>query len=318
MKQIVVIFLLLSNTIFAQQISVASKVDKANVQIGDYVNYTLSVKYNSENNYIFWPNINENTFAPFTIIKTNNIDTFSKGNETELKQSFTVACYDSGLFVLPKLEIGIANKMTNTKTALFADSAMVMVNNVPVNINGDIKDIIEANVVTQISVRSIIIAIAILSFLIIAGIAFYLYKTKLKMPQSKNIYSDALQSLRTAEQKINNSKECNSIIAETIKVYLSKKYKVNLVEKTSVESLEIIASNINLKEFEQAFFEINKKADFVKFAKYEMTEEQNKNSIIEAKQLIDNAEAKFIRFQKEEQERNKISKNNPQKYITKA
>jgi hypothetical protein len=295
MKYLGVILFLLNLTCIAnaQDVSIATSANKNKVLVGDYISYNIEVQYPINATYIFWPNINEATIKPFSIIEASKIDTISNNNSIILKQKYTIACYDSGVQKLPALELGFQQNNSPERKFVVSDSQIIIVDNVPVNINGDIKDIIETQNDGQ-AYKKYIVALIIIAALI--GLFFlikYIRKNNWLGPKPKDAFKETQLLLQKANTQIGDSKLFYSTSTDAIKYYFSKRYNMQLNEKTSIEILNTFEKNDTLKNNITVIKQILNTADMAKFALQQIDATTNKNNLSQITEIINNAETQY-------------------------
>jgi hypothetical protein len=260
----------------AQEIDCTFGVDSNEVWIGDYINCTFSVTYPTDKYAIVFPNINDFAVAPFSIIKQSSIDTSQSAGLTTLLQTTTIASYDSGLFVLQGLPIQGFNTITDSAVQQWTDSIVIKVSNVPINPNGDFKDIITPKTtINYLHYILIVLACIVIISLIIVGIIYLIKRNKSKPKRLENPYNNAIENLKKIKPKnildIENQKIFYSTLTQICKSYLQDRCNIYTTDKTTFTTIEKLKNNDFTKPVLQQWHSIFTEADLVKFAKLSTT-----------------------------------------------
>jgi hypothetical protein len=287
------LFLIICNIAQAQDVSIKTITDKNKVLIGDFINYQIEVQYPLNSTYVFWPNINTETIKPFTIIDASKIDTISNANTIILKQKYTLACYDSGMYNIPKLELGYQQNNSVDSKIITSDSQWIAVNNVSININGDIKDIVEAED-KESDNKKIILALLVTAILIgLFLLIKYIRKNNFLGAKPKDAFKETQLLLQKANGEIENPKQFYSISIDAVKYYFTKRYNMQLMHNTSAEIIKIFEQHSILNNETPFIKKLLALADMAKFAQQDIDTTTNKNNLQLIHTLINTAEAQY-------------------------
>jgi hypothetical protein len=284
--------------VVAQDIDARLGVDSNEVSIGDHIHLSTTITYPTDQYAIVFPNINELYTSPFTIIAQSKIDTSQTARTTTLQQTTTITCYDSGLYVLPKLHINGFNTSNDSAIDLVTDSVFIKVNAVPVNVNGDIKDIItpkqSINYWKPIAIG--IGVLALLFFAIYFGIKYFTrYKNKPIPPIDP--YQKTMSALLQLQQMpINNlqdAKHFYSTITEECKYYLHTRLQMPVLDKTTLQIQDVLLANPKTASIANTITPILQLADLVKFAKQSTSTNQNTNALQQAIAVVQSLEQHY-------------------------
>lgn len=276
MKKIFYVILLclscLSLKSTAQEIDFKVGVNTNDVLIGDEIKLTVSVTYPTNKYAIVFPNINESFVAPFTIVRQQAIDTTETAQNTTCTQVTTIALYDSGYVLIPKIYLNGFNTESAKALDIYSDSILIRVNNVAVNYSGDIKEIFEPKLKKN-WIKIIAISLGIL--LLIGGLIFaivYLIKETNKKNLNKKIavFPHTQKILHQIEHLPLNTLENQKIyftqLSYALKWYLQQRFKIGLLEKTSAECLELFSIQKEITTIKSIASNMFGMADAVKFA----------------------------------------------------
>jgi len=277
-----IIFICCGIAIYAQDVQFSVGVDSNEVLIGDVIHLTVKLSYPTEKYALIFPNINEMFTSPFKIIEQGKIDTTEGSRYTTMQQTTTIASYDSGLYMLPKLHVN--GLRTDSSIDIIADSLLIRVSEVPININGDIKDIVDAKIISERWEKIGIISAMILLVLLIIGLIIYWWIEKRKLQKNKpiNVYDVVMKRMKAIENNspnnIDEAKEYYSTITDSIKYYIQQRWQMPITDKTSMETIRLLQEHKHTLQIIPALQNIFSLADMVKFAKMDSSASQNKEN----------------------------------------
>lgn len=287
-----IIFICCGIAIYAQDVQFSVGVDSNEVLIGDVIHLTVKLSYPTEKYALIFPNINEMFTSPFKIIEQGKIDTTESSRYTTMQQTTTIASYDSGLYMLPKLHVNGLRTDADSSIDIIADSLLIRVSEVPININGDIKDIIDTQTISERWKKIGIISAMILLVLLIIGLIIYWWIEKRKLQKNKpiNVYDVVMKRMKAIENNLPNNideaKEYYSTITDSIKYYIQQRWKMPITDKTSMETIRLLQEHKHTLQIVPALQNIFSLADMVKFAKMDSSAFQNKKNYTNAINII--------------------------------
>jgi hypothetical protein len=287
-----IIFICCGIAIYAQDVQFSVGVDSNEVLIGDVIHLTVKLSYPTEKYALIFPNINEMFTSPFKIIEQGKIDTTESSRYTTMQQTTTIASYDSGLYMLPKLHVNGLRTDADSSIDIIADSLLIRVSEVPININGDIKDIVDAQTISERWKKIGIISAVILLVLLIIGLIIYWWIEKRKLQKNKpiNVYDVVMKRMKAIENNspnnIDEAKEYYSTITDSIKYYIQQRWQMPIRDKTSMETIRLLQEHKHTLQIVPALQNIFSLADMVKFAKMDSSASQNKKNYTNAINII--------------------------------
>ncbi|MFM2191087.1 MAG: hypothetical protein RLZZ118_44 [Bacteroidota bacterium] len=287
-----IIFICCAIAIHAQDVQFSVGVDSNEVLIGDVIHLTVKLSYPTEKYALIFPNINEMFTSPFKIIEQGKIDTTESSRYTTMQQTTTIASYDSGLYMLPKLHVNGLRTDADSSIDIIADSLLIRVSEVPININGDIKDIVDAKIISERWEKIGIISAVILLVLLIIGLIIYWWIEKRKLQKNKpiNVYDVVMKRMKAIENNspnnIDEAKEYYSTITDSIKYYIQQRWQMPIRDKTSMETIRLLQEHKYTLQIVPALQNIFSLADMVKFAKMDSSASQNKKNYTNAINII--------------------------------
>jgi LPXTG-motif cell wall-anchored protein len=268
-------FCFLQFTVTAQ-VTVTASVTKNKILIGEQFNLTLETRLPASQPT---PVISIDTIPHFEILNTGMPMEAVSGSEKIIKQEYRLTSFDSGHWVIPSFRIA-GKFLTDTipMDVVFSDFDP----NQPYH---DITDIIEVEPAFKQKWWWYILGGAVL--LIALLIWILTRKKKAGVPVEKEVdpYEEALASLEAIKNKTGSPKDFYSELVDIFRLYTWKRKGILSLQKTT-DDLIIQLNSIPLQpekytELSQAL----RLSDFVKFAKYPPTSEDNRfiyNTIKEA------------------------------------
>jgi hypothetical protein len=280
-KAVIFFFLLHAATAaFAQnKTTVKATVDKNRIFIGERIQLTLEA------------DIPENEPIRFFIIDTiphfelerQKIDTTNTSEGTSLKQIINITSFDSGHWVIPPLVLG-ENLATDTIPVDVAFSPMDST-----QAYHDIKDILDIKPAEEKKKWWLWYAIGG-SVLVLGLIAFLLLRKKKPVvavaAPPVNPYDEAMQQLSKLLNERPDQKQFYSRLVDIFRVYVSRKKDIHSMQKTTDDLVvQLRGLPIDRLQFEKLSQSL-RLSDFVKFAKYVPSADDDRNTFETIKNSI--------------------------------
>jgi hypothetical protein len=286
-KIYILLILLLSTAVFAQQKQVTTSIDTTKNKIGAEFKLTLKTNVDTLSKVVF-PKLKN--IGALEVIQSYPIDTIRKNDRYELIKKYGLTQFDSGKYTIPSIKILINNK------AFLSDSLKVEVANVQVDTLKqkmyDIKDIAPANEGIGNWWKYL------LGLLMIAGFAALVYwyiKKRQKEKIEEEIYKTPIEKatslLNNLEKKElwqhGEVKAYYSELTDIVRNYIEEAIDIPAMESTTSELIEGLKTASQKKKMKlsketiDSLFVVLKQADLVKFAKskpldFEITEDRKK------------------------------------------
>lgn len=280
LRILIILFFVWSTVDSKAQVEAHITLDSNYILIGDQINMTIAVS--SPTDYVVdWPQLNDTIIAAIEILKKSKIDSSysADNNRLLLKQTIRITSFDSGYYAIPPIPIkykgpdGLLVQQTETEALLLE------VNNVPVNMEEDIKDI-KAPIAAPYTFREALPWIIGLLLSIAIGFAVYYYikkrkkdepvfkaTSKPKIPPHR-LALDALDNLR--HKKVWQSgliKDYHTELTDIVREYISSRFYIPAHEMTTDEILEALNGTATNDQVKQKIRQTFTMADLVKFAK---------------------------------------------------
>ena len=278
---------LLSSSIFAQQKQVETSIDTTRNKIGAEFKLTLKTVVSSKSKVVF---PKQKTFGALEVIQSYPVDTVKKNDTYELIKKYGLTQFDSGQYVIPRVQILIDKK------PYFSDSLRVEVANVKIDTLKqkmfDIKDITADDSGIGDWWKYV------LALVVILGIGAFVYWFVKKRQQKKieeEVYKTPIEKatslMNNLEQKElwqkGEIKEYYSELTDIARNYIEEAIHIPAMESTTSELIQAIKAASTKKrmtltpETVENLERVLRQADLVKFAKskpleFEITEDRNK------------------------------------------
>lgn len=290
---IITVLILLSSVSFAQNISVKAAVDSSSYEVGDYINYTITV--NSGKGININPPSIKDSLSGAELIETLAPASEEKDNRVTTTFRYVISKYDSGDVRIPPIAVAYSTGGSEKKTVL-TNQVFFSVHTMKIKEGDEIKDVKEP---IKIPLDWKLILIWVLAFLAIAGIAAYLFfYFRRKRLQRRGIvkvirkepHEEALDALKALEAKklwqSGRIKEYHSEITEIIRRYFEQRFHIPALEITTGELLYTLGRIKEAGPVHETTSEFLNNADLVKFAKFVPMDNINDEMMKQAYQIV--------------------------------
>ena len=260
-------------------VSIKATVDKTSILIGEH--FTLRLEANiPENEAIRF--FDFDTLPHFEFLDRQKIDTTNTSTGTILTQVIRMTSFDSGHWVIPRFMLD-DNLQTDSIPFDVGFSS-------PFDPNQqyhDIKDVIDVEVQEEKQWWWYIAGGALL----LIALLLWLFLRKKPVPVKAaekpiNAYEEAMSELAKLEKNKPPTKEYYTGIVDIFRLYIARKKGISSLQKTS-DDLVVQLKNVGMKKDNfEAMSRALQLGDFVKFAKYVPTPEDDRQSIETIKQSI--------------------------------
>jgi len=302
MRNIIFTLLLLMIVSFhlqAQNIQVFADTDSSEYVVGDYINYTLELRY-TKGITVTIPSIKD-SIPNLEFIKEETLVKEESGTEILELHKYVFSKYDSSDVQIPSYNITYTVDGTNIQY-IRVNPINILVRTVDVDAQSDIQDVKDP---VRIPLDWLIIIIVILVLVIVALASFfgYRYYKKKHLPQQEQKvritvlpYQMALTKLHELEDKKlwqqGLIKDYHSEITGIIRDYFEERFHFQALEMTTPEILSSIKSRDVKIEVVAKTDEFLTNADLVKFAKFQPMPTVNEEMMKEAYFIVDNTKNK--------------------------
>jgi hypothetical protein len=285
-------FISIQNT-SAQELQVFATTDTTEYIVGDYIDYTIEMKYPKGYNVVV-PMVKD-SINNLVFVKNGKTIKKEEGAEVYELRHFVFSKYDSSDVTIPSFYIPYTVDGSQPKFA-FVNPVDLVVRTIEVNQQVEIQDVKDPKRIPLDWLLISLIALAVLVLLV----AFYFgYKYYQKKKSGKVIekpvvvippYEKALAKLNELEEKKlwqeGFTKEYHSEVTGIVRDYFEDRFDFNSLEMTTKETIENLkAKNVNEKVIITTE-EFLANADMVKFAKFEPMPTVNEAMMEEAYSIV--------------------------------
>ncbi len=279
---------------FAQNISVSAYTDTTDYQVGDYIHYTLELRYDKDIK-IFLPPIKDSIKVLEFIESLPSQKKELDGKILEIHR-FIFSKYDSTEVTIPSIPVYYSSNVDTVKKVLLTNPVTVSVHTLEVNPQEDIRDVKEPLKLPLNWWLIILLIIAIILFTIGIYYLYKYYKKKKIQRISKEPeivippHEIALAELKILEDKKlwqqGMIKEYHSQVTGIIRKYFEYRFRFSALELTSPEILGCLSYLDDGKKILNISEQFFSNADLVKFAKFEPMPSINEEMMKQAYQIV--------------------------------
>lgn len=286
------LLIILGTCVHAQDVTVRAGVDRQSYEVGDYINYSISV--NSAKDVKVFPPVLKDSLKGAELIETLQPASEEKDGRLVTTFKYIISKYDSGEAKIPPINVYYSAKGSQKKSLLTNEVSFVVKT---LKVQGeDIKDIKDP-VKIPLDWKMILLW-SLVALIVIAGaIYLYLYYRKKRRQKAgliplviKEPHEEALDLLDELEKKqlwqSGHIKEYHTEITNIIRTYFEKRFRVPALEITTnelVNNLSKVKETENIRVITSDFLN---NADLVKFAKYVPMESINGEMMAQARRIV--------------------------------
>ena len=289
---LIILFAGLQN-ISAQEIKVFATTDTTEYIVGDYIDYTIELKYQKGINVII-PMV-QDSIDNLIFIKNGEIIQKDEGSEVYELRHFIFSKYDSSDVTIPSFHIPYTIDGGDPQFA-FVNPVDIVVSTVEVNQQVEIQDVKDPKRIPLDWVLISIIALLVVALLVASyfGYKYYQKKKSGKVIEKPVIvippYDKAITKLNELdEQKLWQNgmvKEYHSEVTGIVRDYFEDRFDFISLEMTTKETIE----NLKVKDVNEKVIITTEQflanADMVKFAKFQPMPTVNEDMMKEAYLIV--------------------------------
>ena len=280
---------------FSQDVTVTASVDSQSVSIGNWIRYSVDVKYPSSTP-IGFPTFKD-TIGVFEIVQQDSLLKTEQNGEIELKKNFIIAKYDAGNFYVQPFEVQYKDSTGKIHSAL-SNPIPIEIRGIEVDTSLSIKDVKPQRTV-PISAEEIALYVGIV--LALAGIGYGIYyyiqqkkkKAGLIVEVKPTIPPHVLALIQLEELEAKRLWQSGEIKAfyteatEIVRRYFELRYNFIALEMTTGEVMEQLEKFRLEKSNFSSINQFLSSADLVKFAKYQPIASENEQVLGHARMIIE-------------------------------
>jgi len=285
--------LVILQNISAQEIQVFATTDTTEYIVGDYIDYTIELKYPKGVNVVIL--MVKDSIDNLIFIKNGEIVQKDEGSEVYELRHFIFSNYDSSDVTIPSFHIPYTIDGGDPQFA-YVNPVDIVVRTIEVNQEIEIQDVKDPKRIPLDWALISIIAFIVLALLVASyfGYKYYQKKKSGKVIEKPVIvippYDKAITKLNELdEQKLWQNgmvKEYHSEVTGIVRDYFEDRFDFNSLEMTTKETIE----NLKVKDVNEKVIvtteEFLENADMVKFAKFEPMPNVNEAMMKEAYLIV--------------------------------
>lgn len=267
--------------------------DKNKMLIGEPLQLTVSVSYPERKKIQFnFPD----SIPHFELLEKPVLDSAYSNGLISLKKIYRLTSFDSGHWLIPSYRLTAAVQSdTIPVDVVFSDFD-------PMQDYHDIKDILEVKTKSRQQWWWYVAAVALLA----AGLAFYfLRKRKTPIAETKtgiDAYEEAMKQLSLLSGETKEVKQFHSRLSSIFRTYVHKRKGIHSLQKTTDDLVwQLREQGMEAEAFER-MAQALRLSDFVKFAKYIPSAEDNQrcfNNILQSIKFLEHTTLKTGNQEKE-------------------
>lgn len=282
-----------SALIKAQNANAVFELDTNRILVGQQINgklrFSIPSGYQSQ-----WPSIPD-TLNGIDYVAKGKIDTLKSNDQSILtrEQKITLTAFDSGFYVITPFSFNYHKPGDTTTYSAETQAQLLTVNLIPVDTTKAIRDI-KGPIEVGISWQEIAFYIGIgLVFIALALLIVYLLKKKKVAPTefkeviikrpAHEIALEKLNALQDAKLwQQGNIKQYYTIISDTVREYISNRWNIDAMERTTDEIMHSSFIQQVSNETYNRLKSVLTISDLAKFAKYTPLASENEQTITES------------------------------------
>lgn len=288
------LFVLLSVSSYAQSIEVFANTDTTEYIVGDYITYTIEMKYSNDIKVEFPSVIDSISVLDFIKEEEPIVQKIDEG--TYELRTYIFSKYDSSDVTIPSFAINYYVGNETEASVIRVNPVDILVRTIEVDASGDIQDV-KAPLKISLDWLFIIFIVMGVIILVIGGYFGYKYfqskqtgfvkeQKIIKIPPHKVALKalDELDYKKLWQQGM--IKEYHSEITGIIRKYFEDRYQFLALEMTSVEVMENLERSNSDNEVIEETREFLSNADMVKFAKFKPIPSVNEEMLKQAYDIV--------------------------------
>jgi hypothetical protein len=277
-------------------ITVAAALDTGSIRIGEQAGLMLKSKVTGEID-AGWFDIKD-TIAGLDVVDRTTVDTVRSGDTIICSQTVILTAWDSGYYVIPPLYVSFIDKGDGSENVAETEPLLLEVLTVQVDTTKSIRDIkgLKQIPFSWQDALPYIFGTAIVVLLAWLGILLwrrFRRKEGLSVPvkPAKPPYDAAIEALNALRQKKlwqqGFTKQYYTELIDILRVFISDNWKINALEMTSDEILELHLLRSVDKDIYHELSQTLSLSDLVKFAKSDAVAYENERSLEIVRKFIE-------------------------------
>ena len=269
--------------------------ERDSILIADQVRYGFDLSQVEEGTVFGFPQLKDTLMTNIRIVENWGMDTLKvkkqkKGQPglMDLRGGITITSFDEGIYILPPLAVHRVTKDGVVDTLVF-DPQRMEVKTMPVDTATFKPHDIKGQMTYPVTFREVAPWVAGgLAFASLVALAVWLIVRYRRRHDPEYIHKDPphIVALRKLDKFRGNAmwvpekqKAFYSGITDALREYISERYGIGAMEMTTAEIFEDMKSTDAPKELLAELKDLFERADFVKFAKFVASDEDNASAL---------------------------------------
>ncbi len=299
---IVLLILMLPLSAQESRIIIESGVDRDVITIGGLIHYRITVKHNRDIT-VEYPGLAANLGAfeirDYTAAEPEKID-----DKIISRAEYVITTFDTGNYVIPPVQVGYFSE-DSVQMKLRTDIIKIRVNSVKPSEAKDIKDIKSPMVIEIDYKKYVYYGLGGLAFILLVLFIIYYIRKKRRgediIPKRKKpILPAHIEALEMLEKLRDSTlpeegkvKEYYIQISEIIRCYIEQRYFIYAREMTTYELCSNLRSTDAGEEAVSLISDFLESCDFVKFAKHIPDDDENRNILQQAFDIVNRTKIEY-------------------------
>lgn len=267
------------------------------ILIADQLHYSLELKDITEGTPIALPEVSTDPNSPMQFIGGWQLDSVRVSKKKEvparynIKASLTLTTFMGGTYELPPLPV-----LVDGDTLIFHPTEPLVVTELPVDMENFVPGDIKPQVKVPYTAGEILLffVLPVLGLAAVVALVLWLVKrSKRKKEEQEHAEPAHIRALRKLDQYRGDKlwapekqKTFYSGVTDTLREYIAARYGVGALEMTTGEIFEGLKGTDVPKDLFDEMQDLFVRADFVKFAKYTATEQENAQVLPQAVKFV--------------------------------
>ena len=276
------------------QVTVKTRLDTADILIGEQVQLQVKCTANA-NQHVVFPDFKPKTqLVPgVEVVSNDQIDTvkINQGRQLELTRRYTVTSFDSALYALPPMKVSVDGKEYSSTNNVGLKVSTVAVDTIHVDQFNPPHGVI--NMPFKWSWRFVSLAVFIwaLALIVLALVIRYsdprliTRRVFIHPPVPPHVTAiKEIEHIKSAPKE--DSKHYYMQLTGTLRDYIEKRFGFNAREMTTTEIIDQLCTIENAESLDE-LKNVLLTADLVKFAQYSASMSEQDRNLIQALQFVD-------------------------------
>ncbi|MCF8258844.1 MAG: hypothetical protein K9J06_14915 [Flavobacteriales bacterium] len=291
---------LLLYSVSASAQSIRSAIDSTQLLIGDQFHLDLWADIPA-GSMVAWPQFKDTLIKTIEVVEATVPDTVRKENgDYTVHQRLVLTSFDTGFMVIPPVAFVFDR---DTANPLLTDPELILVTEIPVDLEQDIMDI-KGPMDVPINWRKYLlyglIALVVIGLLVGGFLYWQKHRKQRDAPAARPVptrpaHEIALEKLEALRLKklwqSDRAKEYYIELSDIVREYIEFRFGIMALEQTTdetVRSLQITGVDTELLKTLSGMMQL---ADLAKFAKYRPMSDENEKSMDVARGFVENTRA---------------------------